>query len=86
MKKIVFGFIAFSSSVIATAAMAAPKIPTAPAAQSMVQQAQHFGWPDRPGGPGGWGEGVCYGVQQMCAQQWIPGDQQYNLCMASRGC
>lgn len=93
MRKFVFGCIAFSSGVIATAVVAAPKIPTAPTAQSMVQQAQKFGWPDRPGGPGpepgpGWAAGYnsCDEAQQICAQQWIPGGGPYNVCMASRGC
>ncbi|MBY0558904.1 hypothetical protein [Hyphomicrobium sp.] len=92
MKKIVFGFLAFSSSVIATAVIAAPKIPTAPAAQTMVQQAQKFGWPDRPGGPGpepgpGWAAGsVCDSIQQMCAAQSTAGGQSYTACVASHGC
>ncbi|SFV26927.1 hypothetical protein SAMN04488557_0634 [Hyphomicrobium facile] len=93
MKKIVFGIVAISSGVIATAVIAAPKIPTAPAAQSMVQQAQKFGWPDRPGGPGpepgpGWAAGtVCDSVELMCAaQSTAAGGQPYNVCVAAYGC
>lgn len=83
MKKIVF--IAFGSSMIATTAIAEPRITTAPAVQSMVQQVQHYGWPDRPGGPGPVWSG-CNSVQQICAQRWIPGGHRYNRCMALRGC
>lgn len=38
MRKIVFGFIAISSAMIATSAMAEPTYPTAPAAQSMFKK------------------------------------------------
>lgn len=91
MRKIVFGFIAFSSSVIATVAVAEPRLTTAPTVSPMIQQAQGGPPPPPPGvgppppPPGGpaWG---CDSVQQMCTNQWGMGGFWFNRCMWLRGC
>ncbi len=89
MKKIVFGLIACGAGVVATSAVAEPSFTKVPPVQSMIQRTQHFGWPDRPGGPGGWpayGTNSCDAVQAMCADQWQVGGPYYSRCMALRGC
>lgn len=90
MKKIVFGLIACGAGVVATSVAAAPSIGVTamPPAQSMIKRTQHFGWPDRPGGPGGWPNYVntCDAVQLSCADQWQVGSRIYDRCMALRGC
>jgi len=89
MKKIVFGLIACGAGVVATSAVAEPSFRTVPPVQSMIQRTQHFGWPDRPSGPGGppyYGVNSCDAVQEMCANQWQVGGPYFNRCMALRGC
>lgn len=88
MKKIVFGLIACGAGVVATSAIAEPSFTKVPPVQSMFQRTQHFGWPDRPGGPGGWPNYVnsCDAVQLSCADQWQVGSRIYDRCMALRGC
>ncbi len=89
MKKIVFGFIACGVAVVATSALAEPRITTAPPDQTLVQRIQHFGWPDRPSGPGGppySGVNSCDAVQEVCGSRWVPGGLNYSRCMLQLGC
>ncbi len=88
MKSIMFGLVACGAGVLATSAMAQPRISIAPSARPMVQNVQKFGWPDRPGGPGGTPYYAinCEAVQVTCADQWEVGGHYYNRCMWLNGC
>ncbi|MBY0558902.1 hypothetical protein [Hyphomicrobium sp.] len=96
MRKVVFGFIAVSSTLIATSALAEPAFTTrAPGAQSMVQKADYYRWhrwhrgPRFYGAPGwgyGYGYGGCYGVRHLCADRWGWGGPGFRRCMWRHGC
>lgn len=95
MRKFVFGFIAISSTLIATSAMAEPAFPSrAPAAQSMIQKADYYRWhrrwyggPRFYAGPGwGYGYGGCYGARHLCADRWGWGGPGFRRCMWRHGC
>ncbi|WP_325025885.1 hypothetical protein [Hyphomicrobium sp.] len=88
MKSITIGLIACAAGVFAQAAIADPRISVAPAARPLVHKVQKFGWPDRPGGPGGtpYYAVNCEATQASCARQWEVGGYFYNRCMWLEGC
>jgi hypothetical protein len=102
MKTLAIVAAAAACTLLVGTANAAPLATTAPANQSLVQQAHHWhgGWGGWGGprvgiyiGPGygygagyGYGYGGCGGVRHMCANRWGWGGPGFGRCLWRHGC